>query len=77
MCCFICYQPDFTHFDRRLGELTEKKNNLSYENGKLHAQVEQLKEQLDSHKQEQEKYDKTNKRLLQAENKLKKVRAVG
>ena len=77
MWCFVCYQPDFAHFDRRLAELTEKKNNLSYENGKLHAQVEQLKEQLDSLKQEQEKYDKTNKRLLQAENKLKKVRAVG
>ena len=77
MCCFIYSQPDFAHFDRRLAELTEKKNNLSYENGKLHAQVEQLKEQLDSHKQEQEKYDKTSKRFLQAENKLKKVRAVG
>lgn len=66
-------QTSFTHFDRHLAELTSQKNTLSYENGKLQSEVEQLQGELTSVKANHRDVEKVQKNLKQAETKLRKV----
>jgi len=63
----------FTHFDRHLAELTSQKNTLSYENGKLQSEVEQLQGELTSVKANHRDVEKVQKNLKQAETKIRKV----
>ncbi|KAF6033045.1 CCDC150 [Bugula neritina] len=67
-------KTSFTHFDRHLAELTSQKNTLSYENGKLQSEVEQLQGELTSVKANHRDVEKVQKNLKQAETKIRKLK---